>query len=228
MVFNGCQPITTTVDYVPATLRPRSCRGVRGGPDAGTSTLPTLAEVVPGSETWNNRDVLKGQDIVVLVELLATEPGWTIRGVGDAVELAPGPVHRSLGRLADAGLYDAKRRRVVWSAAEEFLLHGLRFVFPARPQGEVRGDPTAWAAAPLKDLVASVDLLPPVWPAADGAVRGLALEPLHPGAVAAARHRPETAERLALLDALRAGDARVRGLAAEQLRQRLQPAIVPV
>lgn len=168
--------------------------------------------------------MLKGQDVVLLVQLLAAEPGWTIRGVGEAVDLAPGPVHRSLGRLSESGLYDARRRRVLTGPAEEFLLHGMRFVFPARPQGEVRGDPTAWAASPLKELLASSDLLPPVWPAADGTVRGLALEPLHPGAVSAARRNPVTAERLALLDALRAGDARVRGLAAEQLRLRLEPA----
>lgn len=170
--------------------------------------------------------MLKGQDIVVFVELLAVEPDWTIRGLGDAVGLAAGPVHRSLGRLAESGLYDARRRRVIVGATEEFLLHGLRFVFPARPQGEVRGDATAWAASPLKELLASSDPLPPVWPAADGSVRGLALEPLHPGAVFAARRNTATAERLALLDAIRAGDARVRGLAAEQLRLRLEPTTV--
>lgn len=167
--------------------------------------------------------MLKGQDIVLLVELLSAEPGWTIRGVGEAVDLASGPVHRSLVRLTDSGLYDARRRKVLTGPAEEFLLHGMRFVFPARPQGEVRGDPTAWAASPLKELLASSDPLPPVWPAADGTARGLALTPLHPGAVSAARRNPRTAERLALLDALRAGDARVRGLATEQLRLRLEP-----
>ncbi len=171
--------------------------------------------------------MLKGQDIVVLVELLAVEAGWTIRELGEAVGLSSGPVHRSLARLAESGLYDARRRRVLTGPAEEFLLHGMRFVFPARPQGEVRGDPTAWAASPLKELLSPSDLLPPVWPAADGSARGLALEPLHPGAVSAARRNPATAERLALLDALRAGDARVRGLAAEQLRLRLDPVPAP-
>lgn len=167
--------------------------------------------------------MLKGQDIVVLVELLAAESDWTIRGLGEAVGLAPGPAHRSLTRLAESGLYNARRRRVMTGLAEEFLLHGMRFVFPGRPRGETRGDVTAWAASPLKALLASSDPLPPVWPTADGAVRGLALEPLHPGAVVAARRNPLTGERLALLDALRAGDARIRGIAADQLRLRLQP-----
>jgi hypothetical protein len=165
--------------------------------------------------------VLKGQDIVLLVALLDVEEGWTLREVGEVVELAPGAVHRSLARSADAQLYDAKRRRVLRGAVEEFLLHGLRYVFPARPQGEVRGVPTAWAAPPLDRLLAMSDPLPPVWPDAEGSVRGLALEPLHAGAVGVARRRPATAELLALLDAMRAGDARVRGVAADELRARL-------
>lgn len=147
-----------------------------------------------------------------------------MRQLAEAVALAPGPVHRSLGRLAEAGLYDANRRRVLRGAAEEFFVHGLRYVFPVRPQGEARGDPTAWAAPPLDRLLASTDPLPPVWPAADGAVRGLALAPLHAGAVAAARGRPATGELLALIDALRAGDARVRGVAVKELRARLAAA----
>lgn len=57
-------------------------------------------------------------------------------------------------------------------------------------------------------------------------LRGLALEPLHPAALRAAAHNPQTAELLALLDALRAGragGARVRGVATDELRRRLTP-----
>lgn len=162
--------------------------------------------------------MLRGQDIVLLVRLLRMPPSWTVRELSDGLELGVGPVHRSLNRLVEAGLYDPHRKRVVVGAAEEFLLHGMRYVFPARPQGEVRGHLTAWAASPLRELLVDESPLPPVWPASDGRVRGLALEPLHPSALPAARADRVTGERLALLDALRAGDARVRGLAAEQLR----------
>lgn len=165
--------------------------------------------------------MLKGQDIVLLVQLLGLPPSWTVRGLSEGLELGVGPVHRSLSRLAEAGVYDAHRKRVIIGAAEEFLLHGLRYVFPVRPQGEVRGQPTAWAASPLRELLVDESPLPPVWPASDGTVRGLALKPLHPSALPAARGDRVTGERLALLDALRAGDARIRGVAAEQLRRSL-------
>lgn len=171
--------------------------------------------------------MLRGQDIVLLVKLTSASSGWTVRDLGHALELSIGPVHRSIRRLADAGLYDPHRKRVVLSAAEEFLVHGLKYVFPARPQSEARGISTAWAAPPLSVLIDDDHPLPPVWPTSDGHVRGLALDPLHASAIAAARDDRITAERLALLDALRAGDARIRGLAAEQLRKSLN-APVPV
>jgi hypothetical protein len=170
--------------------------------------------------------VLKGQDIVVVIHLLEAPAEWTLRELGGELGLVSAPMHRSLGRLAEAGLYDAPRRRVVTAAAEEFLIHGVPYVFPVRPLGESRGVPAAWAALPLSELLASGDPLPPVWPAPNGKVRGLALEPLHPSALRAAAHNPATAERLALVDALRAGKiggTRVRSLAARELRRRLTP-----
>ncbi len=94
---------------------------------------------------------------------------------------------------------------------------------PAVLAGESRGMPTAWAAAPLS---ARSRRLPTSWrrlARRTGDRRGLALRPLHPAVPAAARRDPALAERLALVDALRVGDARIRGLAADLLGDRLQP-----
>jgi hypothetical protein len=109
------------------------------------------------------------------------------------------------------------------SNAEEFLIHGLKYLFPARQEGLTRGVPTAWAAAPLADELVQVDEPPPVWPDAHGEVRGVALQPLHENAVQVARRDPALGEQLALLDAIRLGDGRVRSLAAKRLRERLHP-----
>ncbi|MHB8690901.1 MAG: hypothetical protein ACYDHH_06610 [Solirubrobacteraceae bacterium] len=111
------------------------------------------------------------------------------------------------------------------SQSEEFLLHGLRYVFPAKLEGPTLGVPTAWAAAPLAGrIVSSPDELPPVWPDAHGEHRGLALRPLHPAVVEAARRDPKLGERLALVDAIRIGGPRVKGVAAELLIESLEPA----
>jgi DNA-binding transcriptional MocR family regulator len=165
--------------------------------------------------------VLKGEDIVVLLKLVAEPPEWTVRSLSDEVGIPRSVVHRALRRLVDAGLLDQRRRRVNTSQAEELLVHGVKYFFPPALGGETRGVPTAWAAGALADRLAPPTDLPPVWPDPMGKVRGIALEPLHESAPGIARRDPKLAERLALVDALRLGDARVRGLAADLLREQL-------
>lgn len=165
--------------------------------------------------------MLKSQDIVVLMKLVGEEPGWTFEKLAGEIDLSPSVVHRSLARAQDSGLYDARRKRVDGVALFDFLVHGARYVFPAARSGEARGIPTAWAAPPLVDRLSASGENIPVWPYALGKVRGIALEPLHPVVPGAALRDPKFAELLALFDAIRVGNARERGLAIEELGQRL-------
>lgn len=165
--------------------------------------------------------MLRGQDVVLLLQLVGEKPAQSVRGLAESIGYDVGGTHRALKRLGEAGLYARDRRRVPRAAAEEFLLHGVRYVFPARHGGETRGVPTAWAARPLASQLARGSELPPVWPHPTGEMRGIALEPLHPIAPEAALRDHALWERLALVDALRAGDARARGLAEDLLLKRL-------
>lgn len=165
--------------------------------------------------------MLKSQDIVVLLKLAGRQPGWTFEKVAAELDLSPSAVHRSLDRAKQAGLYDAQRRAVNRAALLEFLAHGARYVFPPIRQGEARGVPTAWAAAPLADRLSSSRENIPVWPYARGKVRGIALEPLHPVAPEAASRDRQLGEALALFDAIRIGNARERALAVEELGRRI-------
>lgn len=165
--------------------------------------------------------MFKGQDIVVLLALINADRSWTMRSLARDLEYDVAGVQRALGRLERAGLYDAAHRRVNRSRAQEFLEHSVQYLFPARPAEESRGIPTAWAAEPLVARIAADSELPPIWPDPQGAVRGLAVEPLHRSVPAAAQKDPRLWEQLALVDALRIGDARIRGLAAELLSERI-------
>jgi DNA-binding Lrp family transcriptional regulator len=167
------------------------------------------------------RFMLKSQDIVVLLKLAGQEHGWTFEKVAAALALSPSAVHRSVDRAKQAGLYDARRKTVNRVALFEFLAHGARYVFPAIRQGEARGIPTAWAAAPLADRLSSSQENVPVWPYAVGKVRGIALEPIHPVVPEAASRDRQLGETLALFDAIRIGNARERAMAIEELGQRL-------
>ena len=168
--------------------------------------------------------MLRGQDILVLVRLLGEPPKARIQWIADSLGLGVGAVHRSLRNLSEAQLILADRR-VALAQADEFLFHGLRYVFPPRFAGEARGVPTAWAAPPLSDKFSGLNSPVPVWPDPDGRQRGIALEPLHPGVPAAALRDSELYERLALVDGLRLREARVRQAARGALFARAQKTV---
>jgi hypothetical protein len=106
-------------------------------------------------------------------------------------------------------------------AVLEFLVHGLKYVFPAERGGLTRGMPTAHAASPLREHFAASDEVPPVWADPQGTIRGEELEPLYRSVPKAARADQRLYELLALVDAVRSGRARERELAVKELRNRL-------
>lgn len=106
------------------------------------------------------------------------------------------------------------------SALLEFLIHGLRYVYPAERLGITRGVPTSYAAAPLNAQF-SIGELPPVWPHPEGTVRGEGLQPLYKSVPGAALRDPDLHAWLALVDAVRSGRAREREAATRELSRRL-------
>ncbi|HEY4812960.1 MAG TPA: hypothetical protein VIH71_18070 [Solirubrobacteraceae bacterium] len=165
--------------------------------------------------------MLKGEDIVVLLRLMAGSSAWTVRSLETEIAIPRSVIQRSLVRLEQAGLLEDKRRRVNVGRAEELLVHAVKYMFPPVQGGETRGVPTAWAAPPLQERLVDSGELPPVWPDPMGSVRGIALEPLYGSAPEISRRDPALTELLALTDGVRVGDARVRGIAEELLRARL-------
>ena len=145
-----------------------------------------------------------------------------IAQVGADLSLSASQVFQSLKRLERSRLIDADSGRPLLKAVEEFLLHGVKYAFPARRGEATRGRPTAYAAPPLSASIAAGEDLPPVWPDPTGEVRGVTFEPLHKSASKAAERDPSLYELLALLDALRDGRARERTLAERELSARLR------
>lgn len=168
--------------------------------------------------------MVKGADVYVLSGLFAHGGDWSYRSLADRLHVPHPVVQRALSRAKDADLYSAAERREVHVPHfEEFALHALRFVAPAQLGALAPGVPAAWAAEPMVEAIRSaVDEPPPVWPYARGQVRGQAIEPLHPAAPEAIESWPALGEILALLDSLRAGDARVRKVAGDLLSRMLR------
>lgn len=161
--------------------------------------------------------MLRGQDVLLLLRLLDMPEEPKLLALSRELGLAVATIHRSLARLLEAGLIDESRRARP-AQVEEFMFHALRYLFPPRLRGEARGVPTAWAAPPLREHFAPTEGLPPVWPHPSGTVRGIALDPIHARAPRLALDNHMLYGRLAIADALRLGDARLRSIARDELR----------
>ncbi len=157
----------------------------------------------------------------VVVALRLTSAASTIVPLAEELGVAPSQVHASLQRLGLCGLMRAGQRAANPRALMEFLLHGLRYVFPAQRGPITSGIPTAYSAPPLSQDVDAVDVV--VWPAPmdPAAVQGFGVPPLYPAAPTLATRSPSTYQLVAIADALRLGDPRVRVSAKERLESAL-------
>jgi hypothetical protein len=161
---------------------------------------------------------------VVALKLLGYPQGRpAISIVASELGLSPSEVHGAIQRLRSSRLLhgQALKDKPNISGLEEFLVHGLKYAFPAEHSQMTRGIATSYAAEPLKSEIAPSNDLPPVWPWADGNTRGIGLEPLYKSVPHAAMRDPALYELLALVDAIRDGRARERNLAERDLLQRL-------
>ncbi len=166
---------------------------------------------------------LRPQDVLVVAKLLTYRGARpTISQMGAELSISASEVHAALKRLEQSHLIANDDGRPVLQAVEEFLVHGVKYAFPATRGGVTRGVPTSHAAAPLSRLIVASADLPPVWPYSNGSRRGVSLEPLYRSAPAAALRDPALYELLALIDAMRDGRARERKLAEEELSTRIR------
>ena len=165
----------------------------------------------------------KSLDVFVLLKLLGGKRKPYAQ-LAKEIGISASEIHAAVRRGIAAGLIGSESKLPLRKPLEEYLLHGVRYAFPAIPGPLARGMPTAYAAPPLADQINFADL-PPVWPDPDGTVKGYAVEPLYRSVPVAAKLDAKLYELLALVDALRLGRARERKLAETELRNRLNHAI---
>jgi hypothetical protein len=186
---------------------------------------------------------LRPQDVVVVLKLLASNSNaWSYSKLGEELAMSASHVFASVDRGRTSRLLDfaevpprARAARVARPLRDrlaalprpnrrnlkEFLIHGVKYVFPVERGGETRGVPTAEAAPPLKQYFHQDFSLSPVWPYAEGSVRGIGFSPLYSNVPQAALRDSKLYELLALVDAIREGRARERELAIRELTERI-------
>jgi DNA-binding Lrp family transcriptional regulator len=170
---------------------------------------------------------LKPQDVLVALKLCTypdARPPISIMATD--LSLSPSEVHGAIRRLRKSRLLHGPnlKERPNISALEEFLVHGLKYVFPVEHGEVTRGVPTSYAAEPLKSEVSMSSDLPPVWPWHAGNTRGVGIEPLYKSVPQAALRDSKLYQLLALVDAIRDGRVRERKIAERDLVHRLREA----
>lgn len=166
---------------------------------------------------------MRPQDIVVLLKILSMKNReWRNIDLASALHISPSEISEALNRCMIARLIDSKKRSVHINSFKEFLIYGLKYVFPVEPGKMVKGIPTAHSAPPISNHISSGDDKY-VWSSNSGKVRGQAIEPLY--------KLPDNIvndqlfyELLVIIDTIRVGRAREISIAIKELENRLHHA----
>ncbi len=182
---------------------------------------------------------MKSQDIYILLKLVCLQQDrlsgaylydelgdyYSARGLSAALGVSKTEVNASIRRSIDVGMAIKDREsgypKANRKALLEFIIHGLKYVFPAKPAEIVRGLPTAFSAPILEGKLLSMGDYIYVWPYAEGHEKGQSVQPLFKSVPKAVLEDERLYEYLALIDAIRLGNPREANLAAEMFEQRL-------
>lgn len=137
-------------------------------------------------------------------------------------------IHAAFKRLLGAGLVRKgltgdELPYPILNAAEEYLIHAVKYSFPVSLKEYTPGIPTGVAAPVFKNKILMGSDPLPVWPYGKGKVKGLSVTPLYSTIPEAITKYPDQSfyDLLAILDAIRCGRARERNMAVELLREKI-------
>ena len=179
---------------------------------------------------------MRPQDVVVILKLIAQIPSKKEEGeakinlktiinnqnktIAKNLQMSEAEISESLRRSEYAGLIaDKSTKKVNQKAFLEFLIYGIKYVFPTHPGAMVRGVPTAHSALPIKDKIVSDEIF--VWQHPEGTVRGEAIEPLYHTVPKIVEGDPKLYELLALVDCIRTGTSRINSIASKELEKQI-------
>jgi hypothetical protein len=164
---------------------------------------------------------MRPQDILVLLKIISMKnQNWLNLDIANSLKISQSEVSEVLNRCKIARLINGDKRKVHINSFKEFIVYGLKYVFPAEPGPVVRGIPTAHSAPPISEHISSgTDNY--VWPYAKGTFRGQAIEPLYKTIPIVAQNDQLFYELLVIIDTLRVGRAREIKIALEELEERI-------
>lgn len=164
----------------------------------------------------NELDDFDSKELLIIDEFLQKskyeiDNQWTYRKLAKHLFISLSEANNAVKRCIAAGLLfqlGAKRIKVNRPVLVNFIRYGAGVSFYTEPGRIVRGIPTSYAAPVFKEIFASSNSTPPVWPCARGTAKGVAINPLYKSVSKAVMIDSWLYKQLALVDIFRIGTAR--------------------
>jgi len=124
---------------------------------------------------------MKPQDIVIATKIvLIGEFRISYAELAKSLEISTSETHACIRRLKDCYLFDSLTNTIRYDAFEEFIIHGLKYAFPAFVGKNARGIATATSSPFIEDEFSVRKIKERlVWPFSKGTDRGSSIEPLY-------------------------------------------------
>lgn len=170
--------------------------------------------------------MLKPQDVVLMLKLISKgDSDWSQGSLAGELCMSPSEINGGIKRARACGFLDlhddGRRHRVRKQRLKEFMLSGLKYVFPAQRGQPSVGMVTAEASDIFHQHLPSESPFLPVWPVEHGKFAGYSLQPLYPSVPRAAANDPVLHDLLAIADVLRDWENPHHKLAQTLLTERL-------
>ena len=161
---------------------------------------------------------MRPQDVAILLKIVSLgQKTWQLSSLANSLRISISEISESLNRSQISGLIDYNKKKVNKQNLFEFLVYGVKYVFPQEPGSMVRGIPTAHSHANMKNVfISEMDY---VWPDNKGTSMGLMIEPFYPKQVEGVKEDELYYKLLALVDVIRVGKVREVKYAVTELRK---------
>jgi DNA-binding Lrp family transcriptional regulator len=160
---------------------------------------------------------MRPQDIVVLLKMITLHnKKWTYAEIANALQLSETEVSFAMERNKLAGLVNPDKNKVNKLALREFLIYGVKYVFPPQIGYSARGIATAHSAPPVNQYITKGNEHY-VWKYYKGTKRGNTILPLYNKVPKIVEEDTELYELLTIVDTLRIGKKREIEIAINEL-----------
>jgi len=164
---------------------------------------------------------MRPHDIVILIKMLTLcNEKLSMVEMADCLQISQGEISKAMDRNAIAGLVSPDKTKVNKLALREFLIFGLKYVFPPQVGHSARGIATAHSAPPVNQHITEGNEHY-VWSYYKGTKRGNTIVPLYDKIPRIVENQPNLYEFLTIIDTLRIGKKREIEIAIAELDKRL-------